>query len=277
MGRELAVTLAEAGGEDTSDWPDISEDLVEAWGDGEAFYLRHNGFEDENAWLLGLPLTLNDAHIALLRKARFVWETVEAGAPMLDPKRPYGERDLMRQLQAAFGDTDELRLAAGHVEMVLALAKLFQHGRLAPGAYRLGNISADDLRQAFTGYGDEGRLSDEQIGLDEASRFVFTDEHRQLLKAMMPEWSNRYDNEDRMDMGEYPGAAIDPKRPYGDMSYIEIDMAKALGCLPPPPSDGSPARLPEALEERLGRLHFQMLGAVQVFVEHAEIKPARYE
>src|SRR3712207_3023637 len=33
------------------------------------------------------------AHLALIRRARFAWNAVEAGAPRLDPARPYGSAD----------------------------------------------------------------------------------------------------------------------------------------------------------------------------------------
>jgi len=61
------------------------------------------------------------------------------------------------------------------------------------------------------------------------------------------------------------------------MSFYFLDMITALG-LPRPergPDDG--IELAPGLEARLRALHFQMLTALQVFVENATIAPGRYE
>lgn len=86
------------------------------------------------------------------------------------------------------------------------------------------------------------------------------------------------DCEDRLVMGEYPGAAADAKRPYGDFTFIEVDMAAILGELPPVTGGNGPAIFepsPE-LAERLQRLHWQMLVSMQVFVERVALAPGRY-
>ena len=38
--------------------------------------------------------TLTDEHIKLLRRVNVSWEDTEAGAPAIDPKRPYGNSDV---------------------------------------------------------------------------------------------------------------------------------------------------------------------------------------
>lgn len=94
-----------------------------------------------------------------------------------------------------------------------------------------------------------------------------------LLDGMVIEWASSSECEDRLAVGDYPAIVADPKRPYGDYTYIEIDMARILGVLPPPPQRDTAAVFdPEpALAAHLQELHWQMLGAIQAFVENAEI------
>ncbi len=57
---------------------------------------------------------------------------------------------------------------------------------------------------------------------------------------------------------------MDPKRPYGDMTYFFIDMAEALGE-PVPRDDKGQAVFSSEAEQRYERLHGEMLFAVQAF------------
>lgn len=225
------------------------------------------------------PFEVTPQHIALLREIRFTWEGAERGAPMLDPERPYGRTDLLSQLGEIFGDDDPTLLARRHVEMLYALGRLLSHGALKPGCYALRNLTADELRGALHGYGGDEGLADADIGLDAEGFVTVTDEHLKLLRGMSLEWPSQSECEDRLDMGSYPAAAIDPKRPYGDFTYIEVDMARILGCLPPRLEGDAPAVFePEpALAAHLQRLHWQMLGAMQAFVENAELAPGTYD
>ncbi len=68
---------------------------------------------------------------------------------------------------------------------------------------------------------------------------------------------------------------MDPKRPYGDMTYFQYDMAYHL-ALKVESKDGEKL-LSEDQEKALQHLHWQMLGALQVFVENAEFKPGTYK
>lgn len=276
IGRAVAGAFATAAGEDTSDWPTFSDDLRDQWCRGEDHYVAHNGLDIESYQVGFLALDITPAHLELIRRMRFVWDGTEVGAPMLDPERPYGERNLFGQIGRAFGEDSEAGQLARHVEMMIALNHFLANATLAPGAWALANISPKELRAQFEGYNGGDGVNDEDVGLSADGSFQFAPEHARLVQQLSVEWSNRYDNEDRLDCGQYPGLAVDPKRPYGDMTYFQVDMARALGVLPPPPEDGSPARLPSALEERLGRLHWQMLGALQVFVANAELAPGTY-
>ena len=46
---------------------------------------------------------LKEEHIKLLRKANVGWNDVEAGAPEIDPKRPYGNSDVISHVLEILG------------------------------------------------------------------------------------------------------------------------------------------------------------------------------
>jgi hypothetical protein len=78
-----------------------------------------------------------------------------------------------------------------------------------------------------------------------------------------------------MAYGEWPAPRIDSKRPYGDRSGFALDMAEALGATLAVGPDGVLLPLPGSEIKRLSALHAEMYGALQVFVENAEIAPGR--
>lgn len=95
------------------------------------------------------------------------------------------------------------------------------------------------------------------------SEFTFTDQHRTLLAEMSWECSDPYFDE------EIPGA--DPKRPYGDFTFYQLEMALHLELIPKQkPADHDPMT-PEIIET-MTALHFQMQPALQVFLENFEIR-----
>ncbi|WP_313442517.1 hypothetical protein [Stenotrophomonas sp.] len=66
---------------------------------------------------------------------------------------------------------------------------------------------------------------------------------------------------------------MDSKRPYGDMSYFYIDLARALGEPVPLDASGRAAFAPE-VTARYDQLHEQMIGVVRVFWRFAEPAPS---
>lgn len=240
----------------------------------------------DGSWFGDGSLAITDAHVALLKQSRLGWDGAENGAPMLDPRRPYGREDLLTQLQEVFGTGAAEEMARRHVEMYFVLARALKHGALVPGRYPLGNIALSDVRAALRGY--DG-LSDDDLGVDADGYVSLTDDHLKLLRGIEIRWPSQYDCDDRLGAGEYPAAAADAKRPYGDFTHKEVDMARLLGELPAAPTVQSPGSLrscppPEPatfdpspeLALRLQRLHQQMLVAMQVFLEQMELAPATY-
>lgn len=225
------------------------------------------------------PFTITTAHLALLARMRFAWDGAERGAPMLDPERPYGRRDLLAQIGETFGEADTDVCALRHVEMRLVLARALKHAVLKPGRYALRNMAPADVREALQGYGGAASLSDRDIGLDGDGEITVTEEHLKLMRHIEIRWPSEWDAVERIENGTYPAAAADAKRPYGDYTFIEVDMARILGCLPPPPEAGAPAAFtPEpALAAHLQRLHWQILGTMQAFVENVELSAGVYD
>lgn len=248
----------------------VNDDINEIWHYGDAALKKR--FQSDDIGIFNAPLQVTPSHLALLRKARFRWNGAEIGAPMLDPDAPYTRTDLMKQIAEAFPGESPEDLAMRHVEITVALRIFLARGKISPGDYQIKNLPLDVLRQDMSGYGADGGLTDDQLSLLPDGQFRLTDEHITLARGMPVEWSNEYDNEERLDFEQYPAAAFDPKRPYGDFSWFQVDMARLLNLLPPRNSDGAPGELPQELEERLACLHWQMLGAIQVIVENAEFE-----
>lgn len=96
----------------------------------------------------------------------------------------------------------------------------------------------------------------------DSGAFDFTNRHRRLLEMTNWRLSDPYDD------GDIPGA--DPKRPYGDFTFYQLEMALHLGLIPAQkPADHDPMT-PEIVEA-MTSLHGEMQPALQVFLERFEI------
>ncbi len=102
--------------------------------------------------------TVTEDHLKLLRHAYLYWEYGEGyGAPAIDPKRPYGnsdvERDIAEILEAPESDWElvdgevlyptpeaQERFTRLHVETMVVL-----HIALATGGFRSGHYIRDDV------------------------------------------------------------------------------------------------------------------------------------
>ncbi|RQT12135.1 hypothetical protein [Burkholderia contaminans] len=65
-------------------------------------------------------------------------------------------------------------------------------------------------------------------------------------------------------------SGIDGKRPYGDRTYFQIDMAELLGESYKRDVRGNLIEDAEK-DARVERLHYETLAALQVFLMHAEL------
>lgn len=92
--------------------------------------------------------TLTEEHLALARHMWVGWNDIEFGAPEIDPKRPYGNSDVVSDVAKIVGepwpDTDRerdvfaVRMSVIHGEMETALQIILGRAGQAvePGIYR---------------------------------------------------------------------------------------------------------------------------------------------
>lgn len=85
--------------------------------------------------------TFTEQHRKLLQRMTVGWGSDEFGAPEIDPKRPYGNSDVYRDMAEILGWPDDLsedqirQLDQLHSETQTALEILLQHGMVIPGEY----------------------------------------------------------------------------------------------------------------------------------------------
>ena len=99
--------------------------------------------------------TLTDEHVTLLRNASVWWWDCEYGAPCIDPKRPYGDSDVEKDIARVLGikwkrDEDDDYLPIVVRETVARLHKETQIALqvvLAAGSFEPGEYVADDHRR----------------------------------------------------------------------------------------------------------------------------------
>jgi hypothetical protein len=215
--------------------------------------------------------TITPRHVEALRKLRFTWTTrVESGGPMVDPQAPYGSEDMASDLGPLIGTRDRLAVARFHREVSELLIGALQSCALADGVYQVAGLDNAAMERLLRR--DLEGLPSERIGtiladlprLAPDGHFHFTGQHLQLLHAMRFEWPE-WDVLPGIAGGGYPAPAIHFKRPFGDMTAFEIDMAAVLG-LPRPETD--------RVDPMLDRLYWEMWPALQTFVQHIDIDPA---
>ena len=86
---------------------------------------------------------LKPEHVALLRNSYWDWDGIEFGAPRMNPKRPYGNSDVlddMRKILPAKSD-DELRIL--HAELETACAVIMRTAGIRLGKYHAGKYTQD--------------------------------------------------------------------------------------------------------------------------------------
>lgn len=91
---------------------------------------------------------VNEDHLKLLKNSRVSWCYDEFGAPEIDPKRPYGNSNVLNDIKEILGHIKEGQLSpkerqlqeklylALHVETMLALQIVLSVGKVEIGIYR---------------------------------------------------------------------------------------------------------------------------------------------
>lgn len=103
---------------------------------------------------------VKDYHLKLLKKSYTSWDSMESGAPSIDPKRPYGSKLVEEDIAEVLGKKDELFDDGGwrtgereeyeelyeiHEEMEIVLSILLDHPTdgIEEGTYKKENYGDD--------------------------------------------------------------------------------------------------------------------------------------
>jgi hypothetical protein len=191
--------------------------------------------------------------LRIIREMVVSWNITETGAPTIDSEIPIGHGNFLNNLIRITGINDKDLAISLFQETNQFLEEYLQVADLRAGRYSYpnylctkgNNITIDILLDI-----DPSQAKNQVITFD------FTEQHKMLLQAASIRW-HEWDEEDE---GLYPTPGIDPKRPYGDRTYYELDMADALGM------DYS-----EKLDPYFQKLHFEMQSALQVFLRYASL------
>ncbi len=197
-------------------------------------------------------------HADLMRHLGVIWIPVESGAPGIEFERPLGGNDTVDTAMALLGIKDR-RLAVQRLAEVCRLVPSYvrETGCLAPGRY-----AVPAARRAAFDFPDSG--------VDAQGNFQLRSEHLVLLRAANWRDASPGALEAVLREGDayWPMPYIDGKRPYGDSSFYQIDMARLLG--EPYALDARGYAITEpAKDARLAGLHWQTAAALQVFLAHA--------
>jgi hypothetical protein len=214
----------------------------------------------QNAYLAG------DAQLKILREMMPYWDRTESGGIVLlgkpaDEQAPVTQRALLGLPADGSGDS---RLSeewqAALPSLIDKLNRFFENAHLEPGTYTFPNpyyplIKTDAFKAGSIPMNSDRDPPVITIPQTETVTFTVTPDHLKLLRHMN---TRRFG----------PNIEVmDPKRPYGNMTYFYIDIANALGR--PIMPDGSGLSTHEI--EDYQRLHGQMLWAVAAFLRYAKL------
>jgi len=210
-------------------------------------------------------IPMSSQHAALIRLLRVLWMPIESGAPGIDFEQPLlGGADTLAIARQALKTSDDA-LAIRRMAEVCRLAPSFvaSGGTLAPGHYTL----PAEMKEAF---------DFPESGVDAQGGFTLRAEHLTVLRAASWREANAQQLEAVLREGDryWPAPLIDGKRPYGDASFYQVDMARLLGEPYPLNAQGYAITEP-AKDARLKKLHYETFAALQVFLGHATVRKAK--
>src|SRR6202521_4028724 len=248
--------------------------------------LAHCGREGGERVQEGQEFTLTSDHVRLLRHLRVVWSMVEAGGPVIDIERPFGSTQIQRDVNHILGHRGGWlqnltrgwvsggRLPAG---VLTAAGVLVDAGKLQTGSYTIIN----GMRERLAAGGNI-----EGVAVYEASKYPY-----QAAPEIPATPTFRFEvTADHLKLfarARFKDRGFNVKRPYGDMTYYELDMADALGVKLPERTgnegvsgkvyvaDVSADFTPEEIA-RFDRLHGEMLFTFQAFLQYAQLEPGVY-
>jgi hypothetical protein len=209
---------------------------------------------------------LTERHLNLLRNAVVLWAPVESGAPAVvisplqigdgeEQPTPAVYADIARRAGLPMSNpptaAEKQQVDDLVADLPEALAQLLAHGRLEAGTYRYENPLVELPFASKMLPPEIAALAKERV-----VSFALTGRHVALLRH-----------------ARWRGLFMNPKRPYGDFTYFELDMAEILGEQVARTADG---KLPDKEEQRLWKLHTETLPALQLYLQKASITPGDY-
>jgi len=226
-------------------------------------------FEEESRdyfWALydAEPEALTQSHLDLYRLTRLDWNGAEAGAACVDSAAPFGDLSPLDLMAEKFGSDTVIEQTEAYIRFAFSFSKFFETVKIEPGLYPLENLTADDIRQKFSGYDLDP--SETSLGLTEDGRVNVTQEMIAILRQTTWDWSLHAFE----DFGAWPGAAVDPKRPYGNMTNWEVEMAQMLG-LSLKKNDEGYFEVSEEQGAQLFGYHLGQLACAQAILEHGSL------
>lgn len=214
------------------------------------------------------PFQPTERHLQAIRKLKFTWSLmIESGGPLVDPNAPFGDSPLRETLSGIIGTTSDKALGAFQAEVVHTLVWALRNGTLPVGRYSIAPLTSarmrEEIRAQLKGFPEE-RIESvlrEVPSLSPDETFSFTADHQILVKHLRFTSFKNYEAFSSY-FGRAVVAMINFKRPFGDMTAFEYEMADLLG---------RPQPETEAELRALGQLYWDMWPALQAFVQHAQI------
>ena len=187
---------------------------------------------------------LTQDHIDILHDMRVRWDPLtESGMASLELKWTQGLKAFANELGLAIS-RDRKRALASAFQIFLAFADS------SPGRYPL---APGDV----TGVGEAAKLPP-------LTEFTLTRDHLALLRHARGKW-----------LESLGALGIDPKRPFGDRTSFELDMADILAIKPAGTTDGHPDLTPEQFKT-LNALFVALPHALAAFLKTASLKPSLF-
>ncbi|MEO5625884.1 MAG: hypothetical protein ABIQ70_07750 [Dokdonella sp.] len=216
--------------------------------------------------------------LVLMRHAAINWDPTESGAPTVDPACPLGSTSMKSDV-LALAQSSGLPLNAGDLQ-----SRFDRLDSTLEIALRIGVVEAGEYESPDRLFGCRSPL-DTRSRVDIANiaavalknptrrqptvRLKLTKEHLVLLRNAMVRTTDWADELDDHDLITTPG--IDPKRPYGEMTNVVLDIARLLNV------PQSPDRALSAQEKRrLLALHEDMRSALIVFLANVKLTAGKY-
>jgi hypothetical protein len=224
---------------------------------------------------VGTPLLMHNIQLArdpqlkILREMTPYWNRAESGGIVLIAEPP-NERAMVTYpalvASPADGSDDshfEEKWGAALPGLIDKLDHFFQDAHLEPGTYTFANqyyplIKSGELKGGSIPLNSDSDELVIPIPLTENVTFTVTQDHLKLLRHMN---TRRYQADIEI---------MDPKRPYGGMTYFFIDMAAALGRPLMRDRKGDPQLSRQEVKD-YQRLHGEMLWAVTAFLRYAKL------